>query len=319
MKDEAPSLRHLPLALFAAPMGLGSVGFAWREAARVLDAPPAIGEALLALTALCWGALGLLHAWRAIRHGDALLADLRHPVRCCFAAAATIGLMIVAGALAPYAMGAARTTWLVAVVGQVAIAAWVVRALVVAPRELSVITPVMLLPLVGNILAPVFGPRLGFPELSWMMFGIGALLWAALHPLLLLRLATGPALPPRLLPSVVILLAPPAVGSLALAALLGGFGPAPLAVLGLAVLVALVLLTMAPALARAPFGPGWWAFTFPTGSFAAALLAAAEAPGMAWPAAPLWLALLVVSWIVGVVSWQTFRAAREGAFLRPEG
>lgn len=103
MRDDAPGLRHLPLALFAAPMGLGALGHALREAFGTLAAPWWIGEALLLLACLAWLALAALHDARALRHPDALAADFRHPGRGCFAAAASIGLFLVAGFLAPHA------------------------------------------------------------------------------------------------------------------------------------------------------------------------------------------------------------------------
>lgn len=312
-------LRHLPLALFAAPMGLGALGFAWREARATLGAPWWIGEALLLLCALLWAGLAALHAARILRHPDAFAADMRHPVRVCFAAAATIGVFLVVGFLAPHAPRFAAALWFAGVAGQLAVAAWVVRGLISAPRDPAGITPALLLPLVGNILAPLPGAKLGFVGPAWMMFGVGALLWAALHPLLLSRLATGPALPPRLLPTVCILLAPPAVGSLSLAALTGGFWAVPLAVLGFGAFLALVLLTMLPAFLCLPFGVSAWAFTFPTGTFAAALLWAGRESGGEWLAAPLWAVLVAATAIVVSVAAGTLRAARAGVFWRPEG
>ncbi len=242
--------RHLPLALFAAPMGLGALGHAWREAHVTRAAPAVMGEALLLLACLAWLALACLHGARALRHPDALVADLHHPVGACFAAAASIGMFLVAGFLAPHAPALAAPVWGMAALAQLAIAVWVVRGAIGAARELSAITPAMLLLLVSNILAPLSGVRLGLPELSWMMFGIGALLWAALHPLILLRLLAGPALPPLLWPTLCIPLAPPAMGSLSLAALTGGFGAGPLAVLRFGAFVALVLLTLLPSFSR---------------------------------------------------------------------
>jgi tellurite resistance protein len=311
-------LRHLPLPLFAAPMGIGGLGLAWREASHALGAPPVVGEGLLALAAAVWIVVAVLHAARLLRHPDALAADLRHPVRSAFAGAITIGLMILAGGLAPHAREPAATLWLTAVAGHLAIAGWTIRGLLTAPREPATLTPPLLIPLVGNVLAPVFGVRLGFEALSWMMFGVGALLWAMLQPLLLARLISGPPLPERLRPTLVILLAPPSVGALALAALSGGFGPAPLAVLGLAVMLAAVLATFAPTFARVPFAMSWWGWTFPSAAFAAACAGAAHAHGATWLSAPLWGLLTVATGIVGLVTARTLRAAASGELLRPE-
>lgn len=314
----AEGLHHLPLPLFAAPMGIGGLGLAWREAAGVLGAPVEIGEALLLFALLAWILLAALHVVRLLRHPHALAADLRHPVRSAFAGAITVGLMILAGGLAVYDVGAASALWLVAVACHVAIAVWTVRGLLLAPREPAGLAPPILIPLVGTILAPVFGPRLGHLELSWMLFGVGALLWAILQPVLFGRLVTGPALPARLRPTLVILLAPPAVGSLALAALTGAWGPAPLVALGFAVFVALVLLILAGSFAGLPFAMSWWGWTFPSAAFAAALLGAARAHPGPWQAPFLWLVLLGASAILALVLGATLRAAWRRDLLRAE-
>jgi tellurite resistance protein len=311
-------LQHLPLALFAVPMGLGGLGLAWREATRVLGAPVGLGEAQLLLAGAVWIVVVGLHARRLLRHPEMLMADLRHPVRSAFAGAVTIGAMILAGGLIPHAFEAAAALWLVAVMAHVGIAAWTVRGLLLAPREAASLAPPLLIPLVGNVLAPVFGARLGFETLSWMMFGLGALLWAMLQPILLARLVAGPALPLRLRPTVAILLAPPAVAALALAALTGGFGPAPLAVLGLAAFLALVLASMAGDFARVPFAMSWWSWTFPSAAFVVALLAAAHAYPAAWQAPLLWAALLGATGVTAIAAAATVRAALAGHLLQPE-
>jgi tellurite resistance protein len=312
-------LAHLPLALFAAPMGVGGLGLAWREAAHGLGAPALVGEALLLAAGLLWVVITALHLVRLLRHPAALAADLRHPIRSAFAGAVTIGLMIMAGGLMPYARGAAEALWLAAVAGHVAIAAWTVRGLLSAPREAATLTPPLLIPLVGNILAPIFGVRLGFEALSWLMFGIGALLWLMLQPPLLGRLITGPALPPRLRPTLAILLAPPAVGAVALASLTGGFGPGPLALFGLALLLALVLASMVGDFARLPFALSWWGWTFPAAVFVVAAQGATRALPAPWHGPLLWPLLLAASLIVAIVIVATLRAARAGHLLQPEG
>lgn len=314
-----PGLHHLPLPLFAAPMGLGGLGLAWREAAHILGAPPLVGEALLLAAALVWLLAATLHLLRLVRHPEAVAADLAHPVRSAFAGAITIGLMLIAAGALPHARGVAEAVWTVAAAGHVGIAAWTVRGLLRAPRDAATLTPPLLIPLVGNILAPVVGARLGHVTVSWMLFGLGALLWAVLQPLLLARLVHGPMLPPRLRPTLAILLAPPAVGALALAALAGGFGPAALGAFGFAAFLALVLATLWRDLSAGPFAMSWWGWTFPSAAFAAAAIQAAAAHPAAWQAPLLWALLAGASLILAIVAGGTLRAAASGRLLQPEG
>ena len=307
-----PSLAHLPLPLLAIPMGTGGVGLAWREAARVLGAPEAIGEVLLALTALAWLGLVGLHGLRALRHPDAVLAELRHPVRVAFAAAPTIGLMILSAALLPYAPAEAGLIWAIAVPLHLLVAMGLLRRVIGGRGEGAMLAPPLLIPFVGNILAPVFGVRMGFVDASWMMFGVGLLLWLLVMPLLLHRLFAGPALPPPLRPSLTIFLAPPAVGALALAALTGTTHGPVLMLAGLALLVAAVLVSLARELAAAPFGLAWWGFTFPSAAFAIMAMA------LGGPAPMGWAALALTTVLTGYVAWRSLRAAQAGVFLRPE-
>ena len=315
----AKSLAHLPLPLFAAPMGIGGLGLAWRVAGHALGAPIVIGEALLLITGALWLIIVALHVIRAARHSGALAGDLRHPIRSAFAGAVSIGMMIIAAGLLPYAFGAAALVWAAAVLLHLSIAVWTVRGLMIAPREASALAPPLLIPLVGNILAPVVGAKLGLLPFSWMLFGLGALLWAMIQPLILARIVTGPALPERLRPTLAIMLAPPAVGAAALANLTGGFGVGPLAVFGLAAFVAVVLLTLTPMFARTPFAMSWWGWTFPSAAFAIALMLFTQAWPSGFAILLCWAALALSSAIITVVSAATLRAALVGHLLRPEG
>ncbi|MCY1668220.1 SLAC1 anion channel family protein [Rhizobium sp. SL86] len=312
------SLQHLPLPLFAVPMGLGGLALAWRDAAVVLGAPVMIGEALMAVAAIAWLVILVAHATRTFLHPSALAGDLVHPIRSAFAGAISIGLLILSGGAIPYSTDLAAGLWLTGVSLHLVVGVWIVRSLLLSPRDAATLTPPLLIPLVGNVLAPIFGAKLGFVTASWMLFGLGALLWLIVQPLILLRLATGPQLPARMRPTLAILLAPPAVGSIALAALTGGFGPGPLAVYALAALIAVVLLTLVPVFRTVPFAMSWWGYTFPAAAFSIASLKVAHHSPMDWHGPALWVLLVFVSGVIATVSIATLKALWNGHLLQPE-
>ncbi len=99
----------------------------------------------------------------------------------------------------------------------------------------------------------------------------------------------------------------------------GGFGPGPLALFGLALLLALVLASMSGDFARLPFAMSWWGWTFPAAVFAVAAQGAARAWPGTWQAPVLWLFLPVASVIVAIVIAATSRAALRGHLFQPEG
>jgi tellurite resistance protein len=308
-----PTLEHLPFPLLAMPMGTGGVGLAWRAARETLGVPAAIGEALLAFTLLLWLCVVGLQVARLVSYKEAVLAELRHPVRAAFAAAPTVGLMIVAAFLHPYAPAFGGVLWSVAVALHLLVAMMLLRRILAGRGDPAMLAPPLMIPLVGNVLAPVVGAPMGFVDLSWMMFGVGVLLWLGVQPLLLHRLVAGPPLPPPLRPSLVILLAPPAVAALALVALTGQVAAVTFAFVGLAVLVAAVLVSLAGELSRVPFGLSWWGVTFPSAAFAVMAMA------VGFPAWFCWPALIATTGLTGWVAWRSAAAARAGAFFRPEG
>lgn len=302
------SLRHLPLPLLAVPMGLGGLGMAWRKAAAA-GAPAWSGEALMALAVLSWLLVLALHAARALAHPAAALEDWRHPFRAGFLAAATVGGMVAAAAFIPWAPGLARALLLAAVAAHLALGVAILARVLRGEGQREMLGPPLLFPLVGNIVAPLVAAPLGMPVLAWMLLGLGGALWAMFMPLLLWRMIEGPGLPPPLRPALAILLAPPAVGALAVAALVG-VGPGVWALYGLAGFVLALLLVTLPAILAGGFSPAVWAFTFPLANFAAVTLLLA--PGwVAWPV------LLAVTLVVLLIAGLTLAAWRSGTLLRP--
>jgi tellurite resistance protein len=311
------SLAHLPLPLFAAPMGLGGLAFAWRAAAQAGLAPPVIGEAVAALAVAVFVLVLSLFAAKATRHRAALAADWSHPVRGVFAAAATIAAMI-AGILAmPWWHAAGAALWAGAALAHIAVAVALLRRWILHPVEVAHAAPTWMIPLVGNILAPLGAVPAGLPELGWLLFGIGAGLWLFVTPLVLNRLIFHPGLPPRLVPSLAILLAPPAVAFLAWVALAGGALDATGRLLfGLALFFAAAVVAMLPRFLALPFFVSWWAYTFPAAAFATASIRYAALVGGSAAASLAVVALAAATLVVALVAAATLRHAR--ALLRPE-
>lgn len=96
-----------------------------------------------------------------------------------------------------------------------------------------------------------------------MAFGAACLSWLAIESVLLRRLVLGPALPPALRLTMGVQLAPPAVGLVAYLSISDGApGLFSHALLGYALLQALVLLSRLRWLTQQRFGPAYWAFSF---------------------------------------------------------
>ena len=143
----------------------------------------------------------------------------------------------------------------------------------------AAVTPAWFIPVVGNVITPLAAAQLGSVELAWFAFGVGVVFWLGLLPLLLQRvLLHDPPLPAKLLPTIAIFIAPPAVVMLSWQALTGVVdGPVVRMLYAAAMVFVVLLLAQVPRLRPLPFALPWWAYTFPLAAASAAAISMAGA------------------------------------------
>ncbi len=311
---------------FALVMGLSGLALAWHRAVPLMgEAAGAVAWAVAALDAAVALALAAVFVLRLRRHPEAWAEDRRHPVRHPFVAALPVSLMLLATvAVALWGPSApARGAWWLGSLAQLGVTVWVLArwwrggpaADKAAGLQWPGITPVLFIPVVGNVLAPLAGVPLGHEAWAAAQFGIGVLFWPVVLVLLGVRVAVQGLWPERLRPSVFIVIAPPAVVGLGLLQ----FGaPALLAwaCWGAALFALLWAATQLKAIAALPFALPHWAMSFPLAAFAALSLRLAT-PGT--PFALLATALLALaSLVITALLLATLRGLRDGSLMAPE-
>jgi tellurite resistance protein len=317
MTDKGSPLSHLGPQWFAIVMGWCGLALAWHRAEPMFGGGAALVAAVagvIATTVFVALAVASLLRWR--RHPAALSADMRHPVRHAFFAAVPISLLLLSTLAVSLGLdhGVARALWAPGVALQFLVTVWVLGRWPAGASGWSAKSPVLFIPIVGNVLVPLAGIPLGHPNLSWAFFGIGAFFWPIVTALLLARQAQQP-LPEALQPSWFILVTPPAIIGLDAPAL--GFGePLVFAMIGLGTFFFALALRIAPRLPKLPFGMPFWAMSFPLAAFSALLLRTAQSEAsLAVPAVAM---LAVASVIVIWLSLATIRGLRHGSLLKAE-
>ena len=313
-------LEHFHVTFFASVMGLAGLALALKAAQEPLGLPQWLPLAALVLAAADFAFVAVMYVLKALRHPAAVRGEWHHPVKLAFFPAISISLLLIATALRPVSMEAARLVWLLGAAGQgvltlAVISGWIGHR----TFQQMHISPAWFIPAVGNVVAPVAGVSLGYVELSWMFFSAGLLFWVVLLTLVMNRLIFHDPLPGRLLPTLVILIAPPAVAFLAWLQLNGGQIDAMARILFyVGVVFAAIVAIQAPGFAKLPFALSWWALSFPAAALTIATIRYAQIgalPGLIWLGAVL-LVLLVA--IVAMLILRTFNAAMRGDICKPE-
>lgn len=313
----APALAHLPVALFSSVMGLVGLGLAWRQAASVFGTPGFIGEAVIVLSAGVYVVLLIAYALKAIQHFAAVRSEFADPVAVNFFPAFSIGTMLLASGALPHAPRLAHVLWALGASLTFALTIVMIGRWLTHRSHVHHVNPAWFMPVVGNIVAPLAAVPLGHRELGWFFFSVGMIFWIPLFTIVLYRLVFHDRMPPRLLPTLLILIGPPAVAFSAYVMLTGSMDGFARVLLYGAVFIALVIASVVRLFVGIPFAPSWWAFTFPLDALAIAVMhygGETGGPALRLVAAGL---LTLVTGIVTFVGLRTALALVRGSLFQP--
>lgn len=320
--DAGPRLAHFPVTFFATVMGLAGLSLAWARAAVVFDVPAVIGEVLFWISLAVYVAVLLAYVAKLIRHPHAVREELAHPVRLSFVPTVTIALLLLAAAGQQTATSLAEVLWWVGAGGQLLLTLYVLSAWMNRPTfALDHVTPAWFIPVVGMVVVPLAGVRFADIEVSWFFFAVGVTFWIPLLALVLSRLFVhDKPVPQRLLPTLAVLIAPPAVASVAYLRLVpeGGDTAVPRILYYVALFFALLFLAQVNRLRRLPFFLSWWAYSFPLAALSVATSVMADEVGGWFFTVASWTFLIAVSALVGLLVTRTATAMIRGQICVPE-
>jgi tellurite resistance protein len=269
------SATKIPLNFFGIPFGLSGLGEFWAFVARFHDAPRAVSDVILLVSAATWLLVVLAYLSHVVNEPATFRTDLLDPVAAPFASLAVITpILLSAVGLFPHAESAARTLVDAFVCLLVLLGGWFTGQWIYGSMDLDKFHPGYFLPTVaGGLVASASAAAVGQHRLAEVMFGLGLICWIVLGSIILGRLLFRPMLPPALQPTLAIEVAPAAVASLAWFELHGERIDVVIAGLaGYGVLMAVAQLRLVPMYSRLPFMPSTWAFTFSWAAVATAVL-----------------------------------------------
>lgn len=276
-ENELPRLAHFPNAFFAMVMGLAGLTLATERLEKSLGWAHGISLLLLVATAVIFLVLLGFYGLKAKRFPEQIKWEWNHPVRMCFFPAASIGIILMGTAMGPFSETLCLILWGLGaglhLLGTLAVlTAWISHR----TFETLHLNPAWFIPVVGNIIVPIAASRFGFMELGWFFFSVGIIFWIVLLTLVFNRLVFHNPLPERLLPTLMILIAPPAIGFVAYVSLTGDVDAFARVLFNTGILFFLIILTQVPKLMRIPFALSWWAYSFPLAALTISTLLFAE-------------------------------------------
>ena len=145
--------------------------------------------------------------------------------------------------------------------------------------------------------------------MSWFFFSIGMLFWVILMTIIFYRVLFHHPIDQRLMPTLFILIAPPAVGFIAYLRLAGEVDAFARVLYYSGLFLTLLLFTQVGRFARLGFFLSWWAYSFPLAAISiASMLMYEQTSGLAFA----WIGgglLTILTLVVALLVFRTAKAA----------
>ncbi len=312
-------LAHLPVSIFSTVMGMAGLAIAWQKAHVALGAPAIVWQTIAGASSVLFAALLVAYLLKIARFSREVTAEWKHPVRVNFFPTISISLLLLGIVWLESAPSLSFALWLMGALVHLAftfaiLSSWMHHT----HYDIKHANPAWFIPVVGNLFVPICGVQFVSPEIAWFFFSIGVIFWIVLMTIVLYRIFFHDPIPPRLLPTLFILLAPPAVGFIAYGALSPELDAFARVLYYTALFLTLQLGGSVMRFVEGGFFLSSWAYSFPLAAMTIATFAMAKRSGLDFFLGLAVALLGIVSLVVVVLLRKTLNAAGRRAICVPE-
>lgn len=259
-------IAYFPASFFGMIMGVTGLSIAFLQLSKTAPIFTNVAMGNVIIAAVLMVVLLGVYLYKTIRFFPEVKAEMKHPVKMNFIPAISISLLLLSVAF--YALDLVQISqrlWIIGAVMQISLTYWVLYNWVhhdfFTPEHSS---PAWFIPIVGNIVVPIAGVHHAPMELNWFFFSIGLVFWIVVKSVVINRIIFHAPMQARLIPTLFIFIAPPAVGFISYLALndnqLNQFAMI-LYFFGIA--MTLLMLVSLHKFVKLDFALSWWAYTFP--------------------------------------------------------
>ncbi len=304
-------LKFFPVTFFASVMGLSGLSIAIQRFFEVFNIEMmAFGKILTILVTGWFFFLTIVYLMKFFKYPEEVKKEFKHPVKLNFLPTFSISLILLSIAYLPFNLTISYIFWISGAFIHLILLFYVINRWVFSEFKIVVKNPSWFIPVVGPILVPISGVNFSH-EISWFYFSIGITLWLPILTILLYRLIFAEPLQEKLMPTLFIFLAPPAVAFISYVKLTNNIDFFAKILINFSIFSFLLLLTFMRKFVGLRFFLSWWAYTFPMAAFTISLLLYYKMTNMAFFATFGTISLILTAVIVGIVTLKTLFAIKR--------
>lgn len=298
-------LRFFPIMLFAIVMGFSGLAIVFQKASEMFGVPPEIGVALSYIDVGLFVVIALFYTAKIIKYPSEVGKEFAHPIRVNFFAAVSISLLLLSIVFHDGSYIFAKVLFLSGLILHTFFTFYTVSFWINNNLEIQHSNPAWFIPIVGNIIVPVAGVGMVSNDLLMFYFSVGLFFWVVLFTMIFYRIIFHHQLAQKFIPTLFILIAPPAVGFIAYIKLGYEFDIFAKFLLDLGLFFTFLVLFMFKNFMKLKFFISWWAFTFPLAAITIATILAYHVSGSSLYEYLSYALIAVTSVVVFIVGLRT--------------
>lgn len=279
--EKQHGIKHFPVSFFSVVLGLAGFTIAFQKAEDILRIPFSVSPLLLTITLIVFGIISITYCIKVIKFGNDVRNEFSHPVKLSFFPTFSISSLLISIAFLSINLSISKCFWVSGTIIQLIFTVNIISIWIHHTKfEITHMNPAWFIPAVGNIIIPVAGVSHFSPEVSWFFYSIGLMFWIVLMTIFFYRIIFCQPLPERLLPTLFILIAPPAVAFISFVKLTGAVNEFSKILYYFALFLVLLLFSQFKMFFKIKFYLSWWAYSFPMSAVTIASMAMLHETGI---------------------------------------
>jgi tellurite resistance protein len=305
-------IQFFPITAYAIVMGLSGLTIVFSKFYHMQWLPKIFYDVLLFFTFGLFLFITFSYGRKAINYFDEVKKDFKHRIRINFFSAISISFLLMSIAFYAYWPFLSMLLWWFGMILHTYLMLHTIRFWIQHNFEIHTFNPAWFIPVVGNIIIPVIGVDMMPKAFSFIYFAIGFFFWIVLFVIFLNRVIFHDQLPQKFMPTLFILIAPPAVGFIAYMRIAQSWDNFAVFMLVLAYFFVVLLIFLYRNFYKIKFFISWWAFTFPLDAITIASVVAFQVSGQEIYKWLAFISLALAVGFIGFVSWKTILKIKAG-------
>ncbi len=259
------SLSCFPVQFFAVLMGISGLTIVYAKAYHTLNFSSFWYLFLLAINTILFFVIFTIYLLKWVKYPQKIKEEMNHPIKSSFIPAISISFLLLSIAYYDYAPTVSVAFWFIGAPLHLHFTLRTIKFWMIHEKlNINHINPAWFIPVVGNILVPVIGVDVLPVEISIFYFAVGFFFWIMLFIIVMYRMIFHHPMAGKLVPTLFILIAPPAVGFVSYFRItFGSIDMMSLFLYSVALVITLLMFAKLKVFVGGKFFISWWAYTFP--------------------------------------------------------